>query len=59
MIWKFADRSPLLKRQLAVGETLAVLGAVFSFSRAMCKNPTALAADGYLAKRGSSQPVET
>ena len=54
---EFAYRSSLLKRQLAAGETLVVLGAGFQLEPGDVAEATARA-DGYLAKRRASQPVE-
>jgi UDP-N-acetylmuramate dehydrogenase len=54
---QFAYRSSILKRQIAAGESLAVLAAGFQLQPSDVAEMTARA-DGYLAKRRASQPVE-
>jgi len=54
---QFAYRSSILKRQIAAGETLVVLAAGFQLQPGNVAEVTARA-DGYLAKRRASQPVE-
>ena len=54
---QFAYRSSILKRQIAAGETLVVLAAGFQLQPGAVAEATARA-DGYLAKRRASQPVE-
>ena len=53
----YRSRPSLLKRQLATGETLVVLGAGFQLEPGDVAEATTRA-DGYLAKRRASQPVE-
>ena len=54
---EFAYRSSVLKRQIAAGEKLVVLAAGFQLQPSNGAEVTARA-DGYLAKRRTSQPVE-